>query len=125
MSVEIEIKVMSGYLCIECTGLYSFAEAQRVYQTAVDAASDRHCSRVLVDVFGVTGLISTIDRYELSVFLAEYINVQVPGTITRFAVAGHEPPLDKDRFGMFVARSLGVNAFVTTKLAEAIEWLSL
>jgi hypothetical protein len=125
MSIEIEIKTETGYVCISCKGLYSLREAERVYKTAIDSALKLHSTRVLVEVFGVTGHVTTLDRYELSVFLAEYINMYAQDRIARFAVAGHEPPLDKNRFGMFVARNLGINVFVTTKLGEAIEWISM
>jgi hypothetical protein len=125
MSIKIDFGMMPGYIHIGCTGIYSFNEAKRVYKIAVDTASGCSKSRILIDVFGVTGNASALERYDLSVFLAEYINEYAPDKITRFAVTGHEPPLDKNRFGMFIARSLGINIHVTTDLTDAIAWITM
>lgn len=122
--MEIDITVEPGHVCLLCTGTYSLPEAQRVCQSAVDAALWYDKAKVLIDVNGVIGNISTLDRYTNSVFLAEQVVGRACGRIHRISVAGHIPLIDEDRFGETVAVNRGVNAKVFTSLEEAIAWLS-
>ena len=123
MGIGIEVRVEPGHIYLQCKGTYSLAGAKRVFQSAVDSALESDRSRVLVDVFGITGNIPMIDRYEVAVFLAEYIIAQALGKIRRIVVVGHEPPIDPDRFGETVAVNRGVNLGVATSIDEAFELL--
>ncbi len=123
MGIDIDVRVEPGHVYLQCKGTYSLAEAKRVFQKVVDSALECDRSRVLVDVFGVTGNVPTIDRYEVAVFLAEYIIAHALGKIWKIVVVGHEPPIDPDRFGETVAVNRGVNLGVTTNIDEAFELL--
>jgi len=122
--MEIDISVEPDHVCLRCTGTYSLPEAKRVCQSAVDAALLYQKAKVLIDVNGVIGNISTLDRYTNSVFLAELVVGRASGRICRISIAGHVPLIDEDRFGETVAVNRGVNAKVVTSLDEAIAWLT-
>ena len=124
MSIAIDIVVQSEYVCLRCTGPCSLAEVKKVYSRAVDAALEHEKPKVLIDANGVTGDMSTIERFESSEFLAGEINQRALGKLTKIAVVAKEPPLDPQRFGETVAVNRGINAMAKTNIDEAIAWLS-
>ena len=126
MGIYIDISVEPDHVYQRWTGTYSLNEAKRGLQSAIDSALESDRSRVLVDAFGVTGDIPFMERYEIGVFIAEYISAHALGKIWKIAVASHEPPIDPGRFAETVAVNLGAHQFrATTSIDEAFEWLNL
>ncbi|MGA8261340.1 MAG: STAS/SEC14 domain-containing protein [Arenicellales bacterium] len=122
MSVEIEIIVNADYVCLRCTGTCSsVSELKQVFENAIDAARRSHRPKVLIDANGVTGQLTTADRYEGASFLS---GQRIGGKIGAIAVVGQEPLIDPARFGETVARNRGVNGRVFSDLDEAISWLT-
>ncbi len=124
MSIEVAVVVEDEYLCLRCTGLCSPAEVKMLISRTVDAVLEHRKSRVLIDANGVTGDLSTMERFDCSVFLAEEINLRALGKLAKITVVAKEPPLDPQRFGETVAVNRGVNVKAFTVLDEAIAWLN-
>lgn len=124
MSLTIETVVEQDYLLVRCSGAYqSVQDIKDLFQRAVDAARQYRKAQVLVDVYGVTGQISFVDRYAGALFLTELLKVQAWNQIRRFAMAGQPPVIDPSRIGETVAANRGVNARVFLDLEEAVAWL--
>ncbi|HKP74637.1 MAG TPA: hypothetical protein VJT67_03805 [Longimicrobiaceae bacterium] len=84
-------------------------------------------SRMLLDCRGLTGELSTTDRYALGKLVAEE-NAAVAagaGEHVRVALVGRHPFVDRDRFGETVARNRGAAVRVTYDLPSAYRFLGL
>jgi len=124
MSFEIETKIESDYLHLQVMGYYSLAEAIRMFKYSVDTALEHKKSKILIDVKGVEGSISAMERFEMSEFLVGYTKEQNFINIGQIAVIGNEPQIDKDRFGETVAVNRGLNVKAFTNWSDAIKWLA-
>jgi hypothetical protein len=123
MCIEIDIVLESEYVCLRCTGPCSLAEVKKICSQAVDVVLEHEMPKVLVDANGVTGNLSTMDRFKSAEYLADDIIQRALGKLTKIAFVAKVPPLDPERFGETVARNRGVNAKATTDIDEAIMWL--
>jgi hypothetical protein len=74
---------------------------------------------VLVDVRGLTGSMTFVDRYRAGYKAAN------SGIVVPVAVVGNEPLVDPSRLGEMVARNRGANVKVFTELADAERWLGV
>lgn len=124
MNIDINISIEPNHVYLRCAGPYSLTGAKRVFQTAVEVASESDRSRVLIDAFGITGHIPTLDRFQIAVFLTECTATQSLVRLSRIAVVGDEPLIDPDRFGETVAVNRGINAKAMKSLDEGVEWLN-
>jgi hypothetical protein len=82
--------------------------------------------KILFDVRGLTGNMSTLERFTMStVFAGKYVLARCMGKIPhcRFAVIGHAPIVDPRKFEESVAINRGLPVKTFTNLDEAVKWL--
>lgn len=124
MAVTSEIVDEREYLLLRCSGTCtSFSEVEEVFLEALAAAERDEKPKVLIDAFGVSGDLTTMDRYEAGRAWAK-LNNSGPFTFTAFAIAGKSPLIDPSHFGETVARNRGMNARVFNDLDEAVAWIT-
>ena len=122
MSLVFESRVQPGYVLLECSGTFSLEEALRIYEQACALAASAGRDAVLIDARKVTGREPTMtERYDMAVHVAGLHAGQTPRV--RLAVLGHEPIIDKERFGQIVAANRGALAGVFTDERMALDWL--
>jgi len=102
--------------------------AEQTYRQILRECVAAGRSVMLLDCRGLTGELSTTDRYSLGKVVAEE-NAAVAaagvGTHVRVALVGSHPFVDRDRFGETVARNRGAAVKVTFDLASAYRFLGL
>jgi hypothetical protein len=120
--IRIAVRVHADYVELDCTGIYSRAQALRVGDEAYRQAALANRTGALVDVRQVSGRLPTIlDRFDMGVRIAEQHLSWMPRI--RLALLGHEPMIHPGRFGELVARNRGADARVFTDREEALRWL--
>jgi hypothetical protein len=123
MAIETILTVEDKYILIKLKGEFSLTEVKNKYKYVIDTAVEYNKSRLLVDIYEVTGTMSFIERFEISAFLALYYIQHAAGKIYRVAFMGNEPLVDKGRFGETVAKNRGLNVRVFTNKEDAIAWI--
>jgi hypothetical protein len=111
---EVTIVNDAGVLRIAALGTFAVEPTKRLFDRV--ARDARHCEakRVLLDLRGVVGRITTMERFELGVYAAARIKVKV-------ALVGL--PETIDHFGETVAINRGAKSRVFTDETEALSWL--
>jgi hypothetical protein len=113
---NIEIVEGKGYLEARVSGPYSLDQFKIHMLTAVQATKERRVKCLLLDVRGLEGTPSTMDRHELGRSGVENkVDFRVAALIT--------PEQARDNFASTVARNRGVNVQTFTDRAKAQEWL--
>ena len=85
-------------------------------------------TRMLLDCRGLTGELSTTDRYSLGKLVAEEnaaVAAAGTGKHVRVALIGNYPFIDRDGFGETVARNRGAMVKITDDLPSAYRFLGL
>jgi hypothetical protein len=119
MAVILTIEPGDPIMVANVSGELSFESALRSWKGICDAAAKHSARRVLVNCRGVTGELSTLQRYELGVETVKYIrNHKINPQI---AVIGEPPALDG--FAVVVARNRGASAAMFRDMRRALEWL--
>lgn len=90
-----------------------------LFQKVCDIASDKEVNKVIVDSLVVEGTLSTIDRYQLGVAVAEHVTRRRMNA--RFAFVGKSPTMDG--FAMLVAHNQGITIEIFSSHEEALNWL--
>ncbi len=122
MTIEYQIEDRGQYLHFHCWGDFEQGAVSEVFQSALKAAASQGRQAVLLDVTNMGGKSpTTMERYELGKRVAEMQSSFSP--VIRIAVAGHEPLIDKDRFGETVGRNRGAIGKVFTDLDQAVAWI--
>jgi hypothetical protein len=126
--MSLEYKVVTGpdHLLISLSGRYESSDAPIASTQIIEACEKHQATKALIDVRSIEGSMSTMDRFYLgSIFSMKYIKERVTGKIPpcRFAMVGHEPLVDPNRFGETVATNRGLAVKVFLKMEEAIAWL--
>jgi len=120
---DINITVAEDLLTINVKGNYSLVKANNLFKLAIDSAVSQQKSRILIDVTNISGDIPFIDRFQFSEFLSIYRTEHASGKVSKIAMVGQEPIIDKRRFGETVAVNRGTNTKVFTDMSEASAWL--
>jgi hypothetical protein len=117
------------YLLAFVTGVFEQKPAQALFVRVMEAAVAHHLPKILVDCTGMSGTMSTIQRFEFARFVANKQQMAVfdgkLGEPSRLAVVGNVPLIDPHRFGETVAVNRGANIRVTDKREEALQWLEI
>jgi hypothetical protein len=101
---------------------YSLDGSLRVFGEALTLAARAGRNAALVDARAVSGPVPTLaDRYEWGVHIADLQARQSPRV--RFALLGHDPFVQLQRFEEIVAANRGGIARSFTEESEALEWL--
>lgn len=124
-----EIVAENEFLRVRCSGEFCLESAKANFLLILEAIARYQQNRVLVDVRGLKGNPSTIERFEYSEFAASSLHTIAHGKylVTRFAYLGEIPLIDSKRFGELVARNRGMNvrAHVTSEMEDALRWLEV
>ncbi len=110
-------------LTVEAKGDYTLVKANNLFKLAIDSCLQQACRKILIGVTKVAGSIPFLDRFTFAEYLANYSIQNGRGKISKIAVLGNEPVVDKDRFGEIVATNRGLNLRVVTDMQEALHWL--
>jgi hypothetical protein len=87
----------------------------------LEACLKNKTSRVLVDVRGLEGRLSTVDAYEIPT--SYFPKLRRPGMLTKAAIVDVKEFKDSYQFFENVAVNRGYNLRMFGDIAEAIEWL--
>ncbi len=91
------------------------------------ALCEKHAAqRILMDVRGFLGNPSTLDRFFMATqFSVKYLKARLAKRVPpcRFAVIGHHPMVDPQRFEETVALNNGLPVCTFTDLEKALAWL--
>jgi hypothetical protein len=122
----IHVEQKAGYLLIAVTGTCDLESARDAARRSIGLFESRKQSKGLVDCRTVSGTLSTVERYDLAVYLAElHARYAVEhGAPLQIACVGSEPLIDPSRFGETVALNRGAQLKVTTDMGEAQAWLT-
>ena len=114
---EIEILQQDGFLEVRFLGPFSVERFGKQVEQAVQACKDRNLTLLLLDYTPLTGIPTTLDRYQISVHGADAAR-------NLHKLAGYATPEQMgEKFGALVARNRGLNVDVFTDRDEAIRWL--
>jgi len=123
--LAISIHPERSYLRVIVTGDYDFGDARRLYREAFQAAARHERKKILLDLRGVEGAPTTVDRFEIGELHAS-LKAELFGSMDfQIATVGNIPLIDPRRMGELVARNRGINAKVVTNLQEALAWLEV
>jgi hypothetical protein len=104
-------------LRIAVAGTHGPTRSVQFFEWVAEEAVRLGVNRVLMDVVGVGGDVSTPDRFDLGVALA-----RIPAKV---AVIAQPTMIDAERFGEIVGRNRGADGRVFATEAEALAWLTL
>jgi hypothetical protein len=103
-----------GYLVVRATGTHSMQRARELIGAVESEAVRDGATRVLLDVSGMLGNPSTIERYEIGVALAETITIKL-AVVVPLGVA--------DGFAETTAVNRGARVRVFEAANAAVAWL--
>ena len=116
MDDHFEILDRDGFLEVRVSGPYSLLQFKNQMLTGVLAMKERRKRHLLLDVRGLVGTPSTLDRHDLGRSGVENkVDFKVAALVT--------PEQAKDNFASTVARNRGVNVQTFTDRDQALAWL--
>jgi hypothetical protein len=128
MPLTVKYDDHKDYLYALVEGEYDFKSTVQSYIDILETGARRHAARVLIDARTAGGGPSVIERYEIvtAVVNKYYDLIQTPGyVVCRFAMVGHAPLLDVQRFCETVATNGGMDLKDFETMSAAFEWLGL
>lgn len=116
MDEQIELIERNGFLEAIVSGPFSLERFKSQMAAAVRATKEKRLKGLLLDVRGLVGSPSTLDRHELGRSGVEMkVDFRVAALIT--------PEQAQDSFASTVARNRGVNVQTFTDRVKAWDWL--
>jgi hypothetical protein len=113
------IQQKAKLLIATASGPISFTRSFEIFISAFDSAREKGCDRILFDCCGVTGELTTHERF---LFGEEAARHEHSGSFhPRIALLGSPPTVDG--FGVLVGRNRGMNARAFSVREEALKWL--
>jgi len=114
---DIEILPQEGFLEVRFLGAFTVPRFKGQVELAVRACKERASTLLLLDYTRLTGVPTTLERYEISTHGANAAK-----GLTK--LAGYARPEQVgDKFGALVARNRGLNVDVFADRDEAVRWL--
>lgn len=111
------------FITLIASGAYSLERAIHLCKLSIDTCLLYNKTKILVDITKVTGNVPFFDRFQYAEALAQYKSIHALTEVSKIALFGNEPLIDKNRFGETVAVNRGVNIKVFTELNDALAWL--
>ena len=113
-------EVLADHARYDPVGQVSLQESVDLISAAICHAAEQDIKRLLVNVTGLVGLGApeTFDRY----FLSERFAKDSKRVMKMVLVAGPEL-IDRDKFGVTVARNRGLSSNIFSDEGEAVDWL--
>lgn len=119
--MTLSLEMQGDLLVATLSGVVSKAECVFQLKQVLNCASEKEARKILVNCLGVTGRLSTMDRYFLAITAVKLgQSMQIN---PRVAFVGLPPTFDG--FALRVAINRGARGALFADLAEALEWLSL
>ena len=106
----------SRFLRIAALGTHDSIRSVRLFEWMAEETVRLGASRVLLDLRGVNGDVSTADRFDIGVAAA-----RIPAQVALIARPGM---IDPERFGQMVAGNRGADGRVFASEADAVAWLT-
>lgn len=122
MDFNIIITQEKDYLLVKIQGIINHKNNLQLFKDAIEMSKKENILKILVDVSECTGILTVIQRYEISEHIFKLL-WQGEYKPIRFAVYGNEPLIDPERFGQIVANNRSILLKATTEKDEAIKWL--
>lgn len=125
--MQFETDSRPGYLHAKLSGQFDLRSSLSVMTGIFAACAAAGQEVVPIDAFGVSGTPTVMERYKLSLLLADgsiKLALALRGRRPRVAALGHVPFIAPDRFGEDVAVNRGVDFRVFTDAAQAMAWLA-
>lgn len=123
MAFETSERVEDGVFVFACRGRFDPTSMVSAFQVALASAMERGETRLLFDCRGVTGVPTTLQRFEMGTQAADLYRSQDPTKKLTVAMLVTSEVLDPNRFGQTVARNRGLMGVITDDQVEAMEFL--
>jgi hypothetical protein len=123
VSFDVETIEGNNFMTLIASGNYSLAKAIDLCKLSIDTCLLYNKKKILVDINRVTGNVLFFDRFQFAEALAQYKAEHGLSKVSKIALVGKEPLIDKNRFGETVAVNRGVNIKVFTDLNAALTWI--
>ena len=125
--IRYQLEQRASYLHVALEGEFDQASARSMFRAALEAAAGRAEPRILLDSTRMGGTLSTEDRLQLGMFIADEQARQAgrfrqPPQIAILAVP---PVMDPGRFTQTVANNRGVRMRASESLQELLAWLGV
>lgn len=114
----------ANFITLIAGGIYSLERAIHLCKLSIDSCLLYNKKKILVDITKVTGNVPFFERFQYAEALAQYKAKHALTEVSKIALLGKEPLVDKKRFGETVAVNRGVNIKVFTELNDALIWLN-
>lgn len=124
--MEITFEEHDGMVRAVGTGELELESANACADKLIDHAIKTRASHFLVDCRRLEGVFTTLDRFTHTDYICEKIlRAQANGKLDEIylSVVASPPILDPDHFGETIARSRGIDVFVSERYSEAKAWL--
>ena len=124
--MEITFEEHDGMVRAVGTGELELESANACADILIDLAIKTRASHFLVDCRRLEGEFTTLERFTHTDYICEKIlRAQANGKLDEIylSVVASPPILDPDRFGETIARSRGIDVFVSEHYSEAKAWL--
>jgi len=108
----------SDVLVVRAFGRYLVENTEPAVAKVGEAIKQRPVKAALIDLRGVTGGITFMDRYRLGKMAGSYLRLVPVAVVVNFE------QMDKERIGLVVARNRGANIELFTDLPAAQAWLA-
>ena len=118
MSRSIEIEDRDDFVLIVYSGEFDMQSARETIDRILQACSEKHCSAALLDCRNMTGVVTTLDRFEAATY-----GQGIKDTVSRMAVVGPPGLVLSGPFFENVARNRGLNLRVFLDMDKAVGWL--
>ena len=115
-----------NYLRIALEGEWDDALVSEISDRILDLCAKHQARRILFDVRNYAGNPSTMGRFFMAThFAVKFLKARLARRIPacRFAVIGHHPLVDPERFEETVALNNGLPVGTFTDLEKALAWL--
>jgi hypothetical protein len=115
-----EIRIRDGCAYYRPTGEVTLAQATQLCDQAIAFALDRRVPKLFINAQGLSGFPSPTlpERYFIARQWAETARGRV-----QLSLVVHQEMIDPEKFGIMVARNVGMNADVFSEEGEALDWL--
>ncbi len=125
--IRYELEQRAGYLYVGLDGEFDLPSAQSMYRAALQAAASRPEPRILLDSTRLRGTLTTEDRMQFGMFLAEEQARQAGRfrQMPQVAILAVAPIMDPGRFTQTVASNRGVKVRTSDSLQELLAWLGV